>query len=124
MAETKAPLSNLVIEVDANVKDAEKQLRFIRMFEGDQPLPLFAAAIEKSSIYLQGVWVKNASGNTVSFDGNSFKVNRITGQYVRSIQQGLIYPLEGAEYTRRARMPRGLNLEEKRGLDRKFGRRC
>jgi len=86
------------INVGVNVQDAVRSLRFLKGYSEEQMLQGLSDAVERSIMYVRGLWVRNASGTTVSFDGKNFKVNRITGQYVASIQNGLIYPMKGNPY--------------------------
>lgn len=46
-------------------------------------------ALAHAGVVAQKTWIEYASGAAVNYSGGSFVINRITGQYVRSIETGL-----------------------------------
>lgn len=89
---------SLNFDIMSDITQAVEALRIIRSYSDKDIIPELAEGIEKGVMYTQALWIKNASGVQVNFDGRSFKVNRITGQYVRSIQRGMIYPMQSNPY--------------------------
>lgn len=41
---------------------------------------------------VQRTWIDYASGQDVTYSGGTFRINRVTGAYVRSIQDGIRFP--------------------------------
>lgn len=60
-------------------------------------LPHTAAAVRDATFLVQRTWIQAASGREVSFGGRTFSLHRGTGEYARSIAQGLQYPEGGDE---------------------------
>jgi hypothetical protein len=60
-----------------------------------------AAVRSATQDVVQRTWLQYASGATVNYSGGTFKVNVISGQYLRSIQEGLRFPsdLTGEVFT-------------------------
>jgi hypothetical protein len=69
---------------------------------GQGDLPHTKQAVRAATTDLiQRTWLQYAQGATVHFSGGTFKVNSITGAYVRSIQDGVRFPddLTGEVFT-------------------------
>jgi hypothetical protein len=96
--ETTLVVSAPSIRIDADVSEVLSQMEFVRAYAADETIYGLAEGVERGTMHTQAVWVRNAAGNTVNFDGKTFRVSMITGEYVRSIQQGLIYPNRGNPY--------------------------
>lgn len=62
-----------------------------RLSKGNK-LPYTESAIREAAQLIQSTWVEYASGVNVSFSGGTFRVGIQTGDYVRSIQNGLRFP--------------------------------
>lgn len=60
---------------------------------GDGNFPNLARAVEQATVLVQRNWLAAASGVEVTFRGHSFRINRRTGTYARSISDGMEYPL-------------------------------
>jgi hypothetical protein len=57
---------------------------------GRGELPYTKEAVRASLVdVVQRTWIQYASGATVTYSGGTFKVNVVSGEYVRSIQEGL-----------------------------------
>jgi hypothetical protein len=75
-----------------------------RLNKAGQPgsLPYTREAVrEATRDLIQRTWVQYASGAQVSYSGGTFRVNTVTGSYIRSIQDGLRFPgdLTGEVFT-------------------------
>ncbi len=56
-------------------------------------LPYTREAVRTATVDLiQATWIQYASGVEVSYSGGTFRVGVLTGEYVRSIQDGLRFP--------------------------------
>lgn len=64
---------------------------------GAQSLPKTAQAVQDATLLAQRLWLSIAGGNSITFKGKQISVNRVTGAYARSIQDGLEYPADGDE---------------------------
>ena len=57
---------------------------------GRGDLPYTKEAVRASLVdVIQRTWIGYASGVTVTYSGGTFQINSVTGEYVRSIQEGL-----------------------------------
>lgn len=60
---------------------------------GKGDLPHTKNAVKSATVDLvQRTWIEYASGVTVTYSGGTFRVNSVSGEYVRSIQDGLRFP--------------------------------
>lgn len=69
---------------------------------GKGGLPYTKEAVRAATVDLvQRTWIEYASGVTVTYSGGTFTVNSVSGEYVRSIQNGLRFPedLTGEVFT-------------------------
>lgn len=69
---------------------------------GRGELPYTRDAVRSATVDLvQRTWIEYASGATVSYSGGTFRVQSVTGEYVRSIQDGIRFPedLTGEVFT-------------------------
>ncbi|WP_311080957.1 hypothetical protein [Paenibacillus polymyxa] len=74
----------------------------IARLSNGQRLPYTRTAVQAATTELvQATWIQYASGAQVSFSGGNFRVGVQTGDYVRSIQDGLRFPddLTGEVFT-------------------------
>lgn len=62
---------------------------------GDGNLPKTAQAVQDSTLIAQRLWLSVAGGHSINFQGRELKVNRVSGAYARSIQDGMEYPVGG-----------------------------
>jgi hypothetical protein len=60
-------------------------------------LPRTTAAVRDATMLIQRTWIQAANGREVSYQGRTFSVKRVSGDYARSIEQGLQYPDGGDE---------------------------
>lgn len=56
---------------------------------GGRKLPYTRAALQDAMNVVQRTWIEYASGALVTYSGGTFRINRVTGEYVRSISEGL-----------------------------------
>lgn len=70
----------------------------MRMEHGD--LPSTHEAINTALTLVQQTWIDYASGAVVNYSGGTFVIRRITGEYVRSIQDATVnHPARGDKLT-------------------------
>lgn len=77
-----------------------------------QKLPFTKEAIRAATVdVIQRTWIQYASGAYVTYSGGSFRINVVTGEYVRSIQDGVRFPndLTGEVFTT---SPHGESIEK------------
>ena len=87
-----------VIAIRADLPDLDRILRELdRMEQGD--LPWTQKAVEESTNIIQRTWLDYISGATVTYSGGTFRVRTITGEYRRSIVEGVSYPALGDKLT-------------------------
>jgi hypothetical protein len=56
---------------------------------GKGELPYTKEAVRSALVdVVQRTWIEYASGSTVTYSGGTFKINVVSGEYVRSIQEG------------------------------------
>lgn len=79
--------------IDSVIKAYEKA--------GQGALPYTKEAIRTATEIIQRTWIEYASGVTVSYSGGTFKINVVSGEYIRSIQDGVRFPddLTGEVFT-------------------------
>ncbi len=80
-------MSRLSVEIQLPEFDSVLE----RLGKGNK-LPYTEAAVREAAHLLQSTWVEYASGVNVSYSGGTFRVGIQTGDYVRSIQNGLRFP--------------------------------
>lgn len=60
---------------------------------GRNGLPYTKQAVRAATVdVVQRTWIEYASGVTVSYSGGTFRINVVSGDYIRSIQDGLRFP--------------------------------
>ncbi len=64
-------------------------------------LPRTAAAVHDACLIVQRTWLQAASGREVTFEGRTFSLKRVSGEYAKAISEGLVYPAEGGDLTGR-----------------------
>lgn len=64
-----------------------------------QDLPYTQEAVKTATEIVQRTWIDYISGHQVSYSGGTFRVNIVTGDYVRSIVNGVSYPALGDKLT-------------------------
>lgn len=58
-------------------------------------LPKTAQAVQDSTLIAQRLWLSVAGGHSIQYQGRDLKINRVSGAYARSIQDGMEYPVGG-----------------------------
>lgn len=99
---------DLTIKVDLTVMQAALQRLATEGF------PATEEAVRSATLLVQRTWLEAASGREVSFNGRTFSIRRISGEYVRSISDGLVYPDGGDTLAGRvtADVPYARTIEE------------
>lgn len=90
-----------LITIAADLPNLDKVLKRVERAQGGE-LPYTRQAVRAATTDLiQRTWIAYASGVTVSYSGGTFRINVVTGEYVRSIQEGLRFPddLTGEVFT-------------------------
>ena len=78
-----------LLTIAADVPNLDNVLRSVEK-AGQGNLPYTAEAVRASlTDVIQRTWIEYASGVTVTYSGGTFHVNTVSGEYVRSIQEGL-----------------------------------
>lgn len=91
-------LNNKVIAIRADLPNLDNILKELdRMEQGD--LPFTQKAVEESTNLIQRTWLDYISGATVTYSGGTFRVRTISGEYRRSIVDGVSYPALGDKLT-------------------------
>jgi hypothetical protein len=87
-----------MLRIEAQVGDIGEVLKTLtRMEHGD--LRNMQEAVKTATEYVQQTWIKYASGVQVQYSGGTFKIKVVTGEYIRSIANGLNYPAMGDKFT-------------------------
>lgn len=80
---------NLTIAVDLGVLQAALK----DISEGN--LPHTQDAVRDVTFLIQRTWLQAASGREMSYQGSTFSLKRVSGEYARSIEHGMQYPEGG-----------------------------
>lgn len=81
-----------LITISAELPNFDNILRAVeRAGRGD--LPYTREAVRSATVdVVQRTWIEYASGVTVTYSGGTFRINVVSGEYIRSIQNGLRFP--------------------------------
>lgn len=78
-----------LLTISADVPSLDNVLRAVER-AGQGNLPYTSEAVHSALVdTIQRTWIEYASGVTVTYSGGTFHVNTVSGEYVRSIQEGL-----------------------------------
>jgi hypothetical protein len=82
-----------VLTLAADLPNLDGVLRAISNAKNGRNLTYTKEAVRAVTTDLvQRTWIAYASGATVSYSGGTFQVHSVSGEYVRSIQEGLRFP--------------------------------
>lgn len=90
-----------LLTIGADLPNLDNILRAVER-AGKGELPYTKDAVRSATVDLvQRTWIEYASGVQVSYSGGTFRVQSVTGEYMRSIQDGLRFPedLTGEVFT-------------------------
>lgn len=90
-----------LLSINADLPNLDGVLKAVER-AGNGGLPYTRDAVRSATVDLvQRTWIQYASGATVTYSGGTFRINSVTGEYVRSIQDGLRFPddLTGEVFT-------------------------
>ncbi len=91
-------LEKRVIAIRADFPELEEIIKRIEAGEkGD--LPYTQEAVKAGTELVQRTWINYISGHRVTYSGGSFIVRVVTGDYLRSVIQGVSYPALGDKLT-------------------------
>ena len=90
--------SGKFISINANLPDVDRIIRQLEKMGGGE-LPYTQEAVKTAAEVIQRYWINFISGATVQYSGGTFKVNNVSGQYMRSVAEGLQYPMDGDKLT-------------------------
>jgi hypothetical protein len=88
--------NNRVLAIRTDLPDMD---RILKSLEGPEALTYTREAVKTSTEVVQRRWIDYISGATVSYSGGTFVVHSVSGQYMRSIIDGLKYPALGDPLT-------------------------
>jgi hypothetical protein len=91
-----------IITIEAEIMNIDGILKAVERADQGHGLKYAKEAIRSATVDLiQRTWIAYAQGAPVSYSGGTFRVNSVTGSYVRSIQDGLRFPddLTGEVFT-------------------------
>lgn len=88
-------LDRKVLAIRADLPEVSKIIQALSSNE----LPWTEKAVEESTNIIQRTWIDFASGVTVSYSGGTFRVRSVSGEYRRSIIDGIVYPVFGDKLT-------------------------
>ena len=91
-------LKNRVVAIRADLPDLDSILDEIEKMEKGS-LPYTQEAVKAGTELVQRTWIDYISGHTVTYSGGIFVVRVVTGDYLRSIVNGLSYPALGDKLT-------------------------
>lgn len=81
-----------LISISADLPNLDNIIQAVER-AGKGELPYTRDAVRSATVdIVQRTWIQYASGATVSYSGGTFRINSVTGDYVRSIQDGLRFP--------------------------------
>lgn len=87
-----------MLHIEAQVGNIDAVLKTLRRMESGA-LPNTKEAVKTATEYVQQEWIRSVSGVQVQYSGGVFRVKVVTGEYIRSIQEGLRYPAMGDAFT-------------------------
>ncbi len=90
-----------LLAINADLPNLDSVLKAVER-AGKGELHYTREAVRSATVDLvQRTWIQYASGATVTYSGGTFRINSVTGEYVRSIQDGLRFPddLTGEVFT-------------------------
>ena len=100
-----------ILTIAADLPNLEGIIRSVEQASQGN-LPYTREAVRAATVdVVQRTWIQYASGATVTYSGGTFKINVITGDYLRSIQEGVRFPddLTGEVFST---SPHGRYIEE------------
>jgi len=78
-----------LLTISANLPNLDGIIRAVER-AGKGELPYTKEAVRAATVDLvQRTWIEYASGVTVTYSGGTFRINVVSGEYVRSIQNGV-----------------------------------
>jgi len=78
-----------LLTIAADLPNIDNVLKAVEK-AGQGSLPYTSEAVHAALVdTIQRTWIEYASGVTVTYSGGTFHVNSVSGEYVRSIQEGL-----------------------------------
>jgi hypothetical protein len=83
----------LDLQISVDLADIQAALKDL----SDGNFPRTREAVRDATFLVQKTWLQAASGREVTYQGRTFSVKRISGDYARSIEHGLSYPDGGDE---------------------------
>lgn len=91
-------LKNRVVAIRADLPDLSAILNQLDKMEQGE-LPYTQEAVKAGTELVQRTWIDYISGHTVTYSGGTFVVRVVTGDYLRSVVNGLSYPALGDKLT-------------------------
>lgn len=91
-----------LISISADLPNLDGVIQAVQRAGGKDGLPYTKSAVRSATTDLiQRTWIEYASGVTVTYSGGTFKINVVTGDYIRSIEDGVRFPedLTGEVFT-------------------------
>jgi hypothetical protein len=81
-----------LITISADLPSLDNVLKAVER-AGKGELPYTKEAVRSATVdVVQRTWIQYASGATVTYSGGTFRINVVTGEYIRSIENGLRFP--------------------------------
>jgi hypothetical protein len=90
-------MADKIIGIRADLPNLSRILDELDKF--GQELPYTQEAVKTATEIVQRTWIDYISGQQVTYSGGTFRVNVVTGDYVRSIINGVSYPALGDKLT-------------------------
>lgn len=84
-----------LLSITAELPNLDTSIRAVAQAANGGGLPYTAQAVRAATTDLiQRTWIHYAQGNPFSYSGGTFRINTVTGAYVRSIESGLRFPAD------------------------------
>jgi len=83
------------VEIKVDVGQAERVSAMLSRGFDRYNLTETQQAVEAGAHIIQSTWMTYISGSSVSYSGGEFTVNVVSGDYLRRVQSGFQYPMDG-----------------------------
>jgi hypothetical protein len=78
-----------LVSISADLPDLNAVIAKVEKAGNGNGLPYTKEAVRDAVNIIQRTWIQYASGAPVTYSGGTFRVNVVTGEYVRSIEDGV-----------------------------------
>jgi hypothetical protein len=78
-----------LVTISADLPNIDNVLRSVNDAAGGKGLKFTSEAVRDSMNIVQRTWIQYASGVNVTYSGGTFRINSVSGAYLRSLEDGI-----------------------------------